>query len=212
MATTTAKPATALQATLQGLTGAEKAARLIAAGYVTSRGTAAWTTFYEAILAERNDLPERDEDFADRADLMLHYVSMYAGKTDLQLLKLQWETYAEQAEIDEETDTIDAYIEEHGIENLGFYSDWADMMNDYPGYAVDAFIRHFGITEIASFSDAYMGQYSSGAKFAEEYLQDSGMVELPYYVIVDWEATWDNALSYDYIYDEEAEAVFMANW
>ena len=208
MATATAKPATALNATLQGLTGAEKAGRLIAAGYVTSRGTAAWTAFYEAVLAERGDQPERD----DRVDLMLHYVSMYAGKVDLHLLKLQWETYAEQAEIDEETDTIDAFIEEHGIQNLGFYSDWADMMNDYPSYAVDAFIRHFGISEIGDFRDAYLGQYRSGAAFAEEYLQDSGMVDLPDYVIVDWQATWDSSLYYDYIHDEESEAMFASNW
>ena len=46
----------------------------------------------------------------------------------------------------------------------------------------------------------YQGQYNSGADFAEQIATDCGYItrDLPSWIEIDWQKTWDNALSYDY--------------
>ena len=46
----------------------------------------------------------------------------------------------------------------------------------------------------------YQGQYNSGGDFAEQIATDCGYVtrELPHWIEIDWEKTWDKSLSYDY--------------
>ena len=46
----------------------------------------------------------------------------------------------------------------------------------------------------------YQGQYDSGAEFAEMIASDCGYVsrDMPSWIEIDWQKTWDNALSYDY--------------
>jgi hypothetical protein len=42
-----------------------------------------------------------------------------------------------------------------------------------------------------------VGVYASGADFAEELVAEQG-VDIPSFVIVDYEETWERSLSYDY--------------
>ena len=46
----------------------------------------------------------------------------------------------------------------------------------------------------------YQGQFTSGAEFAETIASDCGYVsrDMPTWIEIDWEKTWDKALSYDY--------------
>jgi hypothetical protein len=199
--------ATALHETLKGVSGADKAAALIAAGYVNSRGTADYTAFYTAVLAERKGT----DPISDRADLMLHYVNNYYGQYDIATLKLQWETYSEQAEIDGEYHSVDAFIEEYGMKELGFYSEYADAVNDYPLDVVDAFIKEFGISCISHLRESYYGVYSSVEEFAEEYFSNCGET-VPTYIVADWTATWNQGLRYEFSYDDTTGAVFLTSF
>ena len=61
----------------------------------------------------------------------------------------------------------------------------------------------YGIESVEQFEDAYHGEYSSGAEFAEQLCNDCGYLEessLPTFIIthIDWEAVWSRELCFDY--------------
>ena len=105
------------------------------------------------------------------------------------------------------------FIEEHGEENFrDHYETYQRLVDDYEE-VVDEFIEDFDVSSIENFEDMYQGQYESGAEFAEQICQDCGYItrELPSWVEIDWEKTWENALSYDYTLIGEGH-IFSANY
>lgn len=198
--------ATDLKNQISGLAGADRASAIIAAGYVRSNGKADFTAFYEAVLAERVN---RDP-ISEKCATMAHFVNQWAAEYSVRDLKLAWETYSEQVDIDGKFFAIDEFIADYGMANLGFYEDFADTIADYDRDVVMAFIGEFGISNISHFSESYQGTYRSEAEFAEEFISQIG--EIPPYVVVDWQATWGCGLRYDYSYDDETGAVFCTNF
>ena len=73
-------------------------------------------------------------------------------------------------------------------------------LDDYGKELVDNFANHFDVDTIPYFEEMYQGQYDSGAEFAEMIASDCGYVsrDMPSWIEIDWQKTWDNALSYDY--------------
>ena len=60
-----------------------------------------------------------------------------------------------------------------------------------------------GIETVEQFEDAYAGDYSSGADFAEQLCDDCGYLcetNLPSWIVnhIDWQAVWDCELRHDY--------------
>ena len=84
-----------------------------------------------------------------------------------------------EAEDPDNQEAIDAALEHHSAE------------------AVQAFIELYGEENVEHFEDAYQGEFESGAHFAESIVDDCYGVDVPSFVVIDWEATWDN-LYYDY--------------
>ena len=87
------------------------------------------------------------------------------------------------------------FINEHGDDNfINYYDDYVRFGEDNSYAAVDAFIEEFGLQSFtqSNFKDSYLGQYDSKADYAEQYTSDVYCVELPSFVEVDWEATFDN--------------------
>lgn len=84
-----------------------------------------------------------------------------------------------EAEDPDNQEAIDAALEHHSVE------------------AVQAFIELYGEENVESFEDAYQGEFESGAHFAESIVDDCYCVDIPGFVVIDWEATWDQ-LYYDY--------------
>jgi hypothetical protein len=80
-----------------------------------------------------------------------------------------------------------------------YYEEYVTAGEDYGYSAVDAFIEEFGLDCVSSFTESYQGEYSSEAQFAEQFCEDMGY-EVPSFVIVDWQATFDYNLQYDYSY------------
>ena len=198
--------ATEIKAEFSTLTGAEKAERLIKAGYVRPNGKADFVSFYEQLLAEKTG----KDSISEKAEIMAHYVNKWATEYSIRELKINWETYIEQVDIDGNYDGIDEFIADYGMANLGFYDAFADAMEDYDRWAVMAFIEEFGITNIEHFPGAYQGTFGSEAEFAEEFV--SQMSEIPVYCVVDWQATWDYSLRHDFSFDDESGAVFSRNF
>ena len=96
---------------------------------------------------------------------------------------------------------IDEYNEEYFIT---YYDDYIEQ-GEKVGYdQVDAFIESFGISEVASCEDSYVGRYSSEAEFAEEFVTEVIGESVPDCVVVDWEETFERNLSYDFTVVEDA--------
>mgnify|MGYP006252891083 FL=1 len=103
------------------------------------------------------------------------------------------------------------FIETHGHKNFVlYYEDYANMVEEYDQETVDSFIEVFDLMDVTHLRDAYHGYYTSGAEFAESFVTDCyGLPDLPYWIAIDWEETWDN-LSYDYT--ESNGYIFANNW
>ena len=108
-------------------------------------------------------------------------------------------------------DEMQEFIETHGHKDFVlYYEDYARMVEEYDQETVDSFIEVFDLMDVEHLNDAYMGCYRSGAEFAEAFVSDCyGMPDLPYWIAIDWEETWDN-LSYDYT--ESNGYIFSNNW
>ena len=93
------------------------------------------------------------------------------------------------------------FIENHG-ENyfLTYYEKYEELVKEYGQNLIDEFAEEFDVDSVDHFEDMYQGQYNSGADFAEQIATDCGYItrDLPSWIEIDWQKTWDNALSYDY--------------
>ena len=106
------------------------------------------------------------------------------------------------------------FIENYGeTEFQTRYTKYHQLVDDYGQLVVDEFIEEFDTDAIDHFEDMYQGQYNSGGDFAEQIATDCGYVtrELPHWIEIDWQKTWDRALSYDYTLIGEGH-IFSANY
>ena len=71
-----------------------------------------------------------------------------------------------------------------------------ELLEDYDSEAIEEFIEYFGEGQLESFVDAYQGEMS-GAEFAKELVEGCYCLDLPHFVSIDWEDTWEN-LRHDY--------------
>ena len=108
-------------------------------------------------------------------------------------------------------DEMQEFIETHGHKDFVlYYEDYTRMVEEYDQETVDSFIEVFDLMDVEHLNDAYMGCYRTGAEFAEQFVSDCyGMPDLPYWIAIDWEETWEN-LSYDYT--ESNGYIFSNNW
>ena len=93
------------------------------------------------------------------------------------------------------------FIENYGeTEFLTYYETYHRLVEDYGQNLIDEFAENFDVDSVDHFEDMYQGQYRNGAEFAEQIASDCGYVtrDLPSWIEIDWQKTWDNALSYDY--------------
>ena len=110
-------------------------------------------------------------------------------------------------------DEMKEFIETHGNSDfLCYYEDYARMVDEYDQETVDAFLEEFDLMDVEHLQDAYYGQYSSEAEFAENFVTDMGYAQhdMPYWIAIDWEKTWDDGLSWDYTFNNGY--VFCNHW
>ena len=129
--------------------------------------------------------------------------------TDEELAKEQFDELLEDGN---DSDEMKEFIETHGHRNFAlYYEDYTRMVEEYNQDTVDSFLEVFDMMDVEHLSDAYMGNYRTGAEFAESFVADTGYIQtdLPYWIAIDWEETWEN-LSYDYT--ESNGYIFCNNW
>ena len=99
--------------------------------------------------------------------------------------------------------------EEIKAEDSDYQEQINELLEDYPADAIRAFIELYGEDDLDRFSDSYQGEMS-GAEFAQQYTEDCYGVDLPGFVEIDWQATWENLERYDYA--EENGFIFCCNF
>jgi len=92
------------------------------------------------------------------------------------------------------------FIKVHGEKNFFYYyEEYVQLIDDYSEEAVAAFLESEDISCLSSFSEAYMGEYDSGADFAQQIAEDCCEIprNMASWIEIDWKASWEN-LEYDY--------------
>ena len=89
------------------------------------------------------------------------------------------------------------FIESYGVENLCYLEDYLNLVADYDADAVDAFIYLHSVSDLQHFEETYEGYYSTVSEFVNDYLVNYE-VEVPSWIVIDCEATWQSALQYDF--------------
>ena len=108
-------------------------------------------------------------------------------------------------------EVLEDFIKDHGESNFNDYiEEYLQAIDEYNEEVVESFLEIFDIESIGSLSDAYQGQYDSGAEFAQSIVNDCYTMDMPSWVEVDWKATWDN-LDYDYT-EGSGGHIFSQNW
>jgi hypothetical protein len=96
-------------------------------------------------------------------------------------------------------DDMIEFIQEYGdIVFCAHYGEYVDAGEEYSYEAVDAFIDEFGVDNLNNFGESYRGSYESKGQFAEEFVNDCYCVDIPAFLAIDWEESFDNL---DFIYN-----------
>jgi antirestriction protein len=110
--------------------------------------------------------------------------------------------------------TVKGLINNDTLENDEISEEYQEqyqkLCEDHGKDAVDAFLELYDEDDLESFEEAYYGRYDDEATFAEEFTTDVLGVDIPQHIVVDWDATWNCNLRYDF--DFEDGFVFNKNW
>ena len=92
------------------------------------------------------------------------------------------------------------FIKEYGEKNFFYYyEEYVQLIDDYNEEAVTAFLEDQDISCLSSFSESYMGEWESGAEFAQNLAEECCDIDprMSSWIEIDWKASWEN-LEYDY--------------
>jgi len=95
-------------------------------------------------------------------------------------------------------DILQFITEYNGDDLIAYYVDYVEQGEKVGFDVVDAFLQENDISDVARVEDAFIGNYDSEAQFAEDYHND--IMDVPSTLVVDWEETFHQSLSYDYDY------------
>jgi spore coat protein CotH len=102
------------------------------------------------------------------------------------------------------------FIDEHSEEDFReYYEDYVEVGEENGYEAVDAFINENDISDLKYFVDAYIGEYQSPERMAEDYF-DGETDRLDYRISIDWEETAEYLLQHDV--DRVGDFYFRHNW
>lgn len=85
--------------------------------------------------------------------------------------------------------------------------EWLEL-SEAEQLAFGAYADHMGgEVTVDDFRDAWQGQWDSGADFAEDFATDLGVIpkEMPTWLVIDWEASWNCNLQHDYFEADDAD-------
>ena len=132
----------------------------------------------------------------------MNYKEVYSQETVDVIEELIADSYA----LEDIVEFIDANSE---AMFRSYYQIYVETGEEYSYEAVDAFIEEFGLHSLVgdNFQNSYQGQYDSKADYAESYVSDCYVVDLPSFLEIDWEASFNNLdvvfSSNGYVFDNQ---------
>ena len=96
-------------------------------------------------------------------------------------------------------DDILEFVDNNSEADLVVYYEQYCTAGENIGYdVVDAFVKYHGdMGYVENVEDAFRGVYHSEEDFAEQYYGEV-YGEVPGFLVVDWEKTWNSSLSYEF--------------
>ena len=102
------------------------------------------------------------------------------------------------------------FIDEHTEEEFqDYYEEYVELGEENGYEAVDAFIKENDVSDLKYFVDAYIGEYDSPYRMAQDYF-DGETDRLDYRISIDWEETAEYLLQHDV--DRVDDFYFRCNW
>ena len=91
------------------------------------------------------------------------------------------------------------FIDVHNEDDFcNFYEEYCRCGESIGYEAVDALIEEMGdMSYIDCCDERYRGHYHNEAEFAEEFYNEV-YGEVPSFLVIDWEATWETSMRYDF--------------
>jgi len=123
-----------------------------------------------------------------------NYKEVFATETVEKIEQLVEDNYA--------LDDILEFVDQNSEADLVAYYEQYCTVGENIGYdVVDAFVKYHGMSYVENVEDAFRGVYYDEETFAEEYYTEI-YGEVPAFLVVDWEATWNSSLRYDFDFVE----------
>jgi hypothetical protein len=119
-----------------------------------------------------------------------NYKEVFTTKTVEKIEELVEDNY----DLDDILEFVDQNSE---ADFVSFYEEYCTAGENIGYDVVDAFVKYHGISYVENAEDAFRGVYYDEETFAEEYYNDV-YGEVPGFLVVDWEATWKQSLSYEF--------------
>ena len=99
-----------------------------------------------------------------------------------------------------ELDDILSFLDTYGEEKLEYVEAYLDAINnlgiDDAKEVIDNYAEYNGVEYVEGCDELYQGNYQS----VEEFIDDCELIDadIPSWLVIDYEATWDSALRFDY--------------
>ena len=110
------------------------------------------------------------------------------------------EKIEELSEYSYELDDLIDFVDTYGEDKIEYVEDYLDVVNnifsDDPKDVVDRYVADTGLEYIQGADEMYEGNYES----VEQFIDDRELIdhEIPSWVVIDYERTWDSALRFDF--------------
>ena len=102
------------------------------------------------------------------------------------------------------------FMENYGADNVKFWEEYQEQVENFNQEIVDAFLEMWTLDDLPHVENAFYGSYDTPEIFAEEFYTEIMGTEIPEGIVVDWEATWNCNLRYDFTFEEGY--IFNSNW
>ena len=110
------------------------------------------------------------------------------------------EKIEELTEYSYELNDVLEFLDTYGEENVEYVDDYLDAVDNIfcdDGKAViDRYVENTGVEYVQGCDELYEGNYES----VEQFIDDRELIdhEIPSWLVIDYEATWDSALRFDF--------------
>jgi hypothetical protein len=122
--------------------------------------------------------------------LQVNYKEIFSAEVVEKVDQLVEDNYA--------LDDILEFIDNNSEDDLiSYYEDYCTAGENVGYDVVDAFVKYHGMSYVENVEDAFRGVYYDEETFADEYYSEI-YGEVPAFLVVDWEQTWKQSLSYDF--------------